>query len=167
MENHQVVLLLGGNIGDSKSYIRKALFFIQQKMGKITRQSSFYQSPSWGFHSSDFINLGLLVETTLNEMECLDITQSIEKDLGRGEKSAIGGYTDRTMDVDIIFYDDVILESEKLMLPHPRMQVRQFVLQPLAEIIPEFQHPISRKSILELAVNCPDSSPITKLDEQV
>jgi len=167
MENNNIVLLLGGNQGDTRGYLRNALTLLEQQMGFITNQSYFYKTESWGFDSNDFINIGLVIETKKTAEECLQVTQDIEEELGRLKEDKPEGYADRTLDIDIIFYNDLILNSENLIIPHPRMQERNFVLQPLLEMIPEFQHPVLKKSMSELAEQCKDTLKAKFLNEQV
>jgi 2-amino-4-hydroxy-6-hydroxymethyldihydropteridine diphosphokinase len=167
MENNNIVLLLGGNIGDTRGYLRNALTLLEQYMGFITHQSYFYKTASWGYNSDDFINIGLVIETSKSAEECLIITQDIEDELGRIKEETSDAYSDRTLDIDIIFYNNLVLKSEKLTIPHPRMHERNFVLQPLAEMIPEFEHPVLKKTISELTKNCTDTSKATLLNEQV
>ena len=167
MKNNNIVLLLGGNIGDTRGYLRNALTLLEQYMGFISQQSYFYKTASWGYHSNDFINIGLVIETSKNAEECLNITQDIEDELGRIKEDSSDVYSDRTLDIDIIFYNDLIFKTEKLTIPHPRMHERNFVLQPLVEMIPEFEHPVLKKTISELANNCTDTSKARLLNEQV
>jgi len=167
MEKNEIVLLLGGNIGDTRGYLRNAITLLEQYMGFITHQSYFYKTASWGYDSHDFINLALQIETDKSAEECLKITQEIEDELGRVKERSEEKYSDRTLDIDIIFYNELVLNSDELIIPHPRMHKRNFVLQALAEIIPEYQHPVFQKSILELAKQCTDKSKATLLNEQV
>ncbi len=167
MRNNNIVLLLGGNQGDTRGYLRNALTLLEQQMGFITKQSYFYKTDSWGFNSDDFINIGLVIETDKTAEECLQITQDIEDELGRIKDKRSDQYTDRTLDIDIIFYNDLVLNSENLIIPHPRMHERNFVLQPLLEMIPEFQHPVFKHSITELSNQCKDNLKATLLNEQV
>ena len=167
MEKNHIVLLLGGNLGDTRGYLRNALALLEHQLGFITHNSYFYHSPSWGFSSHDFINMALIIETDKTAQECLVITQDAEEELGRVREENEGEYHDRVVDIDIIFYNDLILESNDLVIPHPKMQERNFVLQPLSEMIPDFIHPLLKKSVLELANNCTDPQKATRLNESV
>jgi len=167
MKTKQIVLLLGGNIGDTRGYIRNGLTLLEQQLGFLTHLSSFYKTTSWGFDSADFINLAIVIETEKTAEQCLSITQGIEEELGRINHNTKDGYADRSLDIDIIFYDNETIESDTLIIPHPRMHQRNFVLQALLEIIPHFIHPVFNKSIETLANQCKDSLNTLLLNEQV
>ncbi len=152
----KAVLLTGCNLGDKRHNLKEARRRIALHVGPVLLQSAVYESEPWGFESPDtFLNQVLVCETTLAPLKLLAAIQEIETALGRirpdgpvpaGEKH----YASRTMDIDILFYDDLILESEKLMVPHPLICSREFVLIPLKEILGDFVHPVIRKKIKEL-----------------
>ena len=147
-----VYLSLGSNLGDRLENITEALVFIAKKVGDVTKVSDFYETMPWGFYSkSKFLNVAAEVVTNLQPLNLLSITQEIEKEIGRKEKSVNGVYKDRMIDIDILFYEHQIIESPDLTIPHPLLHKRQFVLQPLAEIAPDFVHPVLKKTIRELA----------------
>jgi 2-amino-4-hydroxy-6-hydroxymethyldihydropteridine diphosphokinase len=159
----QVYLLLGGNLGDRIQHISTALNRIQQTVGEIKLQSSVYETKAWGVEQQpDFLNLALVVNTELSPVDVLNRTQQIEKELGRSrtEEERWGA---RTMDIDIIFYDDQIMETERLQIPHPLMSQRKFVLLPLFEISPDFIHPVVKQSIKTLYLSCSDRLAVEKL----
>lgn len=162
-----IVLLLGGNIGDSRGYIRNALALLEQNLGFISHLSSFYQTQAWGFNANDFINLAVVIQTSLEPNKCLEITQEVEEELGRIDQNSGQNYASREIDIDIIFYEKEIINTAQLVIPHPKMQERNFVLQALSEIIPDFAHPILNKNIKELAAICPDKQSTKQLYEQV
>ncbi len=166
MENN-IVLLLGGNIGDSRGYIRNAYTLLEQQLGFVSHISSFYQTQAWGFEADDFINLAIIIITEKSPQECLLITQAIEEELGRIDQDSGQKYASREIDIDIIFYGEEIVETNHLTIPHPRMDQRNFVLQPLAEIIPDFIHPVYKKKISHLAQECTDKQIAKQLHEQV
>lgn len=152
---HKVCLALGSNIGDKDEHLNQALKQIGERVGKVITHSSFYSTLPVGFQSENtFLNAACLVETSLKPFQLLDETQAIEKDLGRVSKSYNKMYSDRIIDIDIILYDDLVLLSEDLVLPHPHFHERLFVLEPMAEIIADYTHPIIGKSILELIKDC-------------
>ena len=147
---HQVFLSIGGNLNNTEEKFERLFSLLQERVGKITLESSYYQSDAWGFESEyPFINIALEIQTELSPFELLQETQSIEKELGREEKTTTS-YQDRTMDIDIIFYDNEIIKTSNLEIPHPKMHLRDFVLTPLNEICPNFIHPILKKNIAEL-----------------
>ena len=127
-------LSLGSNLGNKKTNLEKAISLISTKVGKIIFVSSFYQSASWGFESeNDFLNAVILIETQFSPFELLKKTQEIEKKMGRKTKTA-EKYSDRIIDIDILFYDDLIIDTPELKIPHPLWQERDFVRIPLLEI---------------------------------
>lgn len=147
----QVYLALGSNQGDRKALLHQAIDAIDRSLGRVDSISSFIETEPWGFTSPHpFLNATLLLSTELTPLELLDATQAIEHELGRRQKSDEAGYTDRPIDIDLLFYEDLILESPRLTLPHPLLHRRAFVLDPLLEIAPDLLHPILGKTITEL-----------------
>ena len=147
----QVYLALGSNQGDRKALLHQAIDAIDRSLGRVDSISSFIETEPWGFTSPHpFLNTTLLLSTELTPLELLDATQAIERELGRRQKSDQAGYTDRPIDIDLLFYEDLILESSRLTLPHPLLHRRAFVLDPLLEIAPDLLHPILGKTITEL-----------------
>ena len=136
MTKHIVYLGLGSNLGDRQGNISRAYAEIEKLIGAIVRQSALYESEPWGFESDNsFINSVICCETTLSPHEVLKKTQSIERELGRTQKSVDGHYHDRTIDIDILLYDDLTVNEPDLKIPHPLMRQRDFVMKPLSEII--------------------------------
>ena len=132
---HQVYLGLGSNLGDRKANIARAIELIQERVGQIVKQSSIIETTPWGFTSGNkFLNCVILCETTLLPFPLLKVTQQIERELGRHYKG--GAYRDRSMDIDILLYDDVTIDTPDLQIPHPLMEKRDFVMIPLNEIKP-------------------------------
>ena len=135
MTKHTVYLGLGSNMGDRERNLRKAIRLITDRVGQVTRQSSFIETEPWGYESSNrYMNAAVRCETTKTPREVLLLTQQIERDLGRKTKSVSGGYADRTIDVDILLYDDLTVDEPDLKIPHPLMHQRDFVMIPLREI---------------------------------
>ena len=147
----RVCLSLGSNLGPRETYLRKALQALDKELGSLDKCSSFYETLPWGFSSDSlFLNAAACFDTLLSPEEVLAVTQQIEKSLGRKEKSRQGQYADRCIDIDILLYDDRVIETPDMILPHPHMAERMFVLEPLAEIMPHMLHPQLRKTILQL-----------------
>ena len=147
----RVCLSLGSNLGPRETYLRKALQALDKELGSLVKCSSFYETLPWGFSSDSlFLNAAACFDTLLSPEEVLAVTQQIEKSLGRKEKSRQGQYADRCIDIDILLYDDRVIETPDMILPHPHMAERMFVLAPLAEIMPHMLHPQLRKTILQL-----------------
>ena len=123
-------------MGDRKGNIKLAIKQISELIGPVVRQSALIETAPWGFHSATtFINAAVCSETSLSPREVLQATQSIERALGRTKKSIDGQYHDRLIDIDILLYDDLHVNEPDLVIPHPHMNERQFVMQPLSEII--------------------------------
>lgn len=133
---HTVYLSLGSNLGDRKATMRRAIGLLNERAGSVDRQSSFIETEPWGFESTNkFLNMCVRLLTTLSPEQLLLATKQIERELGRTQKSVDGQYHDRPIDIDILMYDDVHLDSNDLTLPHPHMQEREFVMKPLREIL--------------------------------
>lgn len=147
----RVCLSLGSNLGPRETYLRKALQALDKELGSLVKCSSFYETLPWGFSSDSlFLNAAACFDTLLSPEEVLAVTQQIEKSLGRKEKSRQGQYADRCIDIDILLYDDRVMQTPDMILPHPHMAERMFVLEPLAEIMPRMLHPLLKKTILQL-----------------
>ena len=132
---HKVFLGLGTNLGDKVWNLQEAIRLIGERVGKVTRQSSFIETEPWGFESENtFLNAAICCETEKTPREVLLLTQQIERELGRTKKSVSGGYADRTVDIDILLYDDETIDEPNLKIPHPLMHQRDFVMSPLGEI---------------------------------
>ena len=131
----KVFLGLGTNLGDKRNNLLTAVTNIEEKIGKVTSLSSFYETEPWGFESENsFLNAALCVETSLEPMAILRIIKDIEIEMGRTQKSVNRMYSDRIIDIDILLYDDLTMETDELTIPHPLMKERDFVMKPLMEI---------------------------------
>lgn len=133
---HKVYLSLGTNLGNRKRNIREAIEKIGELIGEVERQSALYETKPWGFSSpNDFINACVLVNTVSAPRQLLELTQRIEQEMGRIGKSVNGEYHDRIIDIDILLYDDLRVNEPDLVIPHPLMEEREFVMVPLKEIL--------------------------------
>ena len=158
-----IILSIGTNIGNRKANIENAITALNE-IGTVTAVSPIYSSEPWGFESENgFYNIALILETSLSPLDLLRETQRIEKELGRTTKTTTA-YADRIIDIDIIDYDNQIINTQTLTLPHSLMHKRNFVLYPLADIAPEWQHPILKLTALELKKESYDSSIIHILE---
>lgn len=141
---------LGTNVGNKRRNMITAAALLAERVGDILALSGFYETEPWGFESENFfLNAAVKLKTSFSPLEVLQITQQIEKELGRTEKSN-GVYHDRIIDIDILLYGDVVLQIPELTLPHPLMHERKFVMDPLAEIAPFVVHPVLKERIIDL-----------------
>ncbi len=151
----EVYLLLGSNLGDRKRYIDIARDEIQKKVGRIILHSSIWETEPWGFIGFKyFLNQVIVTETSLKPFELLETVLNIEKDIGRIRKGK--SVHSRIIDIDILFYDQLVINNEKLKIPHPEIPHRMFNLVPLAEINDQLKHPVLSKTIRELKNRCKD-----------
>ncbi len=148
-------LSLGSNLGDPLNNLQDAVFAIQKYAGNIQRISPVYRTSSWGFESHDFLNLCLSLETTLPPQKLLETLLKIETAQGRIRHEE-DGYQDRKIDIDILYYERDTLVSDNLIIPHPELPFRKFVLKPLADIAPQFYHPILNRDTRNLIQECRD-----------
>lgn len=152
-------LLLGANLGDRAVTLAQAVVRIEQRVGRVVSQSNLYETAAWGATDQPaFLNQVLAVETTLEPEAVLTQTQAIEYELGRVRHEHWGA---RTIDVDLLYYDQLIWQSPTLTLPHPFLHQRRFALVPLADIAPDFIHPIHQKTTLDLLADCDDTGAVT------
>lgn len=146
-ELHTVYLALGSNLGNKEDNLLTATQLISEEIGTFSAISSMYETKPWGFDSANsFLNSVVCVKTRLNPFELLQKTQELEKKIGRTEKTS-HSYKDRIIDIDIILYDDWILKTEELTIPHPLFHQRDFVLKPMAEMASNVKHPTLGKEI--------------------
>ena len=160
---HNVFLGIGGNIGNKQKNFAEVYAIIENQIGTVIKKSAIYETPPWGFRTNNvFWNSVIEIETPLSPEKLLGKIHSIEKQLGR-QRNQQEGYSSRPMDIDILYFDELYIETEKLIIPHPRIQLRRFVLVPLNEIAPNFKHPLLRLTTLQLLENCKDESVIKKV----
>lgn len=154
-------LLLGSNLGDSKGYIAAAIHLIEQEIGIVEKQSSLYQTQSWGINDQpDFINQAIEIRTKLSPVQVLKGILAIEQKLGRRREEKWGS---RTIDIDILLYDNLIIDLPDLKIPHPFLPVRRFAILPLYEIAPHYTHATTGKEIEQLLLDLKDELSVKKL----
>ena len=157
---HVTYLSLGTNQGNKLENLQKAINLISDKVGAIQKISSIYKTASWGFSGDDFYNICMQVTTSLNADKVLETLLSIENELGR-QRVASATYQNRNIDIDVLLFDDEIIFSKTLIVPHSKMLARKFVMVPLVEIAPNKIHPIEKKELNSCLQNCTDTSEIT------
>ncbi len=154
---NQVVLSLGSNLGNRQENITAATDLIHNLIGTIIKISKLYEAPSWGFESENFYNCVVLMHTSKKAQKVLSKLQKIEKDLGR-KRQETSEYEARIIDIDIVYFNDEVINVENLSVPHPKMQERLFVLLPLQDLKLDWKHPILNQKTSELIQNCEDKS---------
>lgn len=164
--SHILILSLGSNMGNRMEYLQQAVDNIQKKIGDVTSVSKVYKTPSWGFSSWDFLNACIEVRTQKNPTQCIEEILKIEAVLGR-IRDKKENYSPRVIDIDVIFYDKEEINDKHLVVPHPLMCKRRFVLQPLMDICPDFMHTKEKKTIAELLKLCKDNSKIEEVKEKL
>ena len=154
-------LLLGANLGERAQTLHRAADLIAERIGLIVRQSKLYETAPWGITDQpSFLNQVILVETALAPEAVLEQTQAIEHELGRVQDVKWGA---RIIDIDLLYYDQQIIDSDRLTVPHPYLHERRFTLVPLAEVAPDFMHPVLQKTSLELLAECADASEVVPI----
>ena len=158
---NKAYLLTGGNIGNRKAMLQQAIQLLNEYCGKVTAESSLYETAAWGkTDQSAFLNQALEIETELNARQLIRKILKVEKLMGRKKKEKFGP---RIIDIDILLFNDEIHDIPFLKLPHPEMQNRRFALTPLAEIAPGIIHPVLKKTVKQLLANCPDKLEVKKM----
>lgn len=151
-------LLLGANLNDRAQALRRATSLIAERVGKVIQQSALYETAPWGIIDQPaFLNQVLAVNTTLQPEAVLAKTQKIEQELGRIRHEKWGT---RTIDIDILYYGTLVMQTETLTIPHPYLHQRRFTLVPLAEIAPDFKHPVLMKTTVNLLAECTDAGEV-------
>ena len=159
MKQHQVILSLGSNQGNRLTTIKACIELIHKEIAVVVKVSKIYEAPAWGFESEPFYNAAILIHTSKSAQKILKQVLKVEKSLGR-VRSKDSGYQARIIDVDIIAFDEEIIETDNLQIPHPLLQNRKFVLQPMLDLGLNWEHPTLKKSVAQLLVQSDDESEI-------
>ena len=156
---NRVYIQIGSNLGDREGYLKQSRLMLVDEIGLIIKKSSVYESSPWGVENQgSFLNQVLLLETDVKPFDLLDTILIIEKKMGRVR---IEKWGERIIDIDILFYNDEIIESNNLCIPHPYISKRRFVLSPLDEIAKNYIHPILHKTINKLLLECLDEEKVS------
>ena len=159
----KIIILLGGNIGDTAGLFRSAADAFIARGYELEKTSSLYRSEAWGYESANpYLNQVIILNREIEAEEVLNDALEIEKELGR-VRIEDGEYHDRPIDVDILYLDDKVLKTERLEVPHPRLHLRNFTLLPLEEILPDFIHPLLKKDHKSLVLLCPDQNSVERI----
>ena len=154
-------MMIGGNLGNREENLNAAIALINEQCGAVTKSSSLYETAAWGkTDQPSFLNQALEISTSLNPRQLIRKILKIEKEMGRERKEKMGP---RIIDIDILLFENEIHDLHFLKIPHPEMQNRRFVLEPLAEINSELQHPVLKRSVAELLEECPDNLEVKKI----
>jgi len=157
---NKVYLLTGGNVGNRQQYLQQSANLIDARCGKIISRSSIYETAPWGkTDQAAFLNQALEVSTKLTAEKLLDELLAIEQAAGRKRAEKYGP---RTIDIDMLFFNDDVLSTPVLTVPHPQLAFRRFVLEPMNELAPLYMHPVLKKTIAQLLDECPDKLPVKK-----
>lgn len=159
-------ILFGSNMGDKASIFEQACLLINNRCGTIVVTSSAYESEPWGFESDEwFLNRLIVLETELSPDTVMQYLLEIEAELGRVRHPEFSGYSSRTADLDILYFGDKIIHTDRLTVPHPRLHQRRFALLPLCEVIPDFVHPIFQLTQKELLEYCTDLCQVIRVED--
>jgi 2-amino-4-hydroxy-6-hydroxymethyldihydropteridine diphosphokinase len=159
---NRIYLSLGSNEGDRIEWLNLCLQMLAKRCGNIIATSGIYETAAWGLPDQpDFLNMAVCLETTLNAIETLSEIRFIEETLKRQRTIKWG---QRTLDIDILFFNDEMINTPELHIPHPHLQDRRFVLVPLNDIAADLVHPVLKKTIAQLLTECPDPLPVNKLE---
>jgi len=164
MKQNPVFLLLGANLGSRKATLQEAIELISEQIAPITTQSSIYETAPWGVTAQPaYLNQVVGLSTYLHPIDILERCLKIEKQLGRQRRER---WDSRTIDIDILYYDSLVMKMTDLVIPHPRLHERRFTLVPLTEIAAEFVHPSLKKSSKELLEQCTDDGEVNVYDKE-
>ncbi len=160
---NKIFILLGTNLGDRYQQLSQAKQYLEKQVGAIQEESSIYETAAWGVEDQpSFLNQVILINSPLSALECLRHTQQIELDLGRIRLKKWG---ERAIDIDLLYFNEEIINYPNLVIPHPFISERRFTLAPLAEIAPTYIHPVYKINNVSLLHNCKDELPVKKIND--
>lgn len=158
-----VVLSIGTNLGDRLQNLLQAKNLLQNQLGGTPQWSEIYETPAWGFQGEPFYNTAILLQTSLSPTEVLSVIRTIENQMGRVRNENAVGYSSRIIDIDIILYENQIIETPELQIPHPRFTQRKFVLLPMQDLSWQWKHPQTQQNLQQIIKECTDTSDCKKL----
>ena len=165
---HRVFLALGSNLGNRVENLQLAVENIVEQIGTIQSIAPLYETEPWGFDSDNwFVNTVIELETVLNPLDLLNKCMHIETKHGRKRAKAALGYSSRVIDIDILFYDNQIINLPELIIPHKHLQNRKFVLVPLNDVAPDFMHPLIKQPVKVLLENCIDKIKLVRIEQRL
>ncbi len=160
MDSTHVFISLGSNLGDRLMFLKMARERINSTCGSLLKVSSIFETEPWGFESqTSFYNQVVMISTSIDPFSLLNTLLKIEFDLGR-VRAGVGGYQSRTIDLDILYYGSLIADEQQIIVPHPRLHLRKFVLEPLCEIAPTYLHPVLKLTNEEMLKMLNDASSV-------
>lgn len=154
------ILILGSNLGDRAGNLRAAVSMIADRGGNVEKSSSVYETEAWGKEGKPYYNQVISIRTPLEADRLLTTILEIEREMGRIRKEK---WEDRTIDIDILLFDNQVIDSDPLTVPHPLMESRRFVLLPLSQLYPNLIHPVTGKSMARLLAECTDNLIVNRL----
>lgn len=161
MALESVFILIGSNLGERKRLVNQACKMMEERCGVLISKSKMYESEPWGFEAEHwFLNQVVRIDTVLSPDELMKTLLSIEKELGRDRSVPHEGYVSRSIDLDILYYGEEIVDTEMVTAPHPRLQERRFALVPLCDVVPCLVHPLLRKTNRQLLEECQDKGKV-------
>lgn len=163
-KQNKAILSIGSNQGNRRQQIISSVNYIHENIATVIKTSAIYETPAWGFEGDNFYNCAILVHTTKTPQELLDAVLNAEKEFGR-IRTVATGYQSRTIDIDIITFNNEIITTEVLTIPHPQMHERNFVLYPIRDIVPYWQHPIMQQSVNQLIAMLPGEESCIKITD--
>ena len=160
-------ILLGSNLGERELLLKKAIMMIGESCGEVVSCSKIYETEPWGFVAeNNFLNQVVMIKTDLEPYALLKELLSIEAVLGRQRDESVKGYASRPMDLDVLYYGDMIINDTDLIVPHPRLHMRRFTLLPLCDIASEYEHPLFKKTNQRLLEECEDTSKVYSFNKK-
>ena len=160
---NNVVLSVGTNLGDRFQNLLQVKSQLQKQLGGTQQWSEIYETPAWGFQGEPFYNAAILLQTSLSAAEVLNIIRIIENQLGRVRNENAIGYSSRIIDIDIILYENQIIDTPELQIPHPRFTQRKFVLLPMQDLSWQWKHPQTQQNLEQIIKECTDTSDCKKI----